>query len=47
MASSSFPMALVYDSDHELTGQLIVTTALFCPFTLFLWILLLRMVGLI
>ena len=47
MASSSFPMALVYDSDHELTGQLIVTTAALCPFTLFLWILLLKRTGLI
>lgn len=47
MASSSFPMALVYDSDHELTGQLIVTTATLCPFTLFLWILLLKRTGLI
>lgn len=47
MASSSFPMALVYDSDHELTGQLIVTTAAVCPFTLFLWILLLKRTGLI
>lgn len=47
MASSAFPMALVYDSDHELTGQLIVTTALLCPFTLFLWILLLRWINLI
>lgn len=47
MASSSFPMALAYDSDHELTGQVIVTTAVFCSFTLFLWIFLLKRAGLI
>ena len=38
IATSVYPMALVYDSDDELTGQLVITTSLFCCFTLFLWI---------
>ena len=38
IATSVYPMALVYDSDHDLSGQVVVTTSFFCCFTLFLWI---------
>jgi len=44
--SSAYPMAMVYGSDHELTGQFVVTTSLFCCLTLFLWIFLLKQIGL-
>ena len=46
LASSTYPMALVYDSDYDLTGQLVVTTSLFCCLTLFLWIFLFKQLGL-
>jgi len=39
--------AMVYGGDHELTGQFVVTTSLFCCLTLFLWIFLLEQIGLI
>lgn len=45
-ATTSYPMALAYGSDHELTGQLVVTTSLFCSLTLFLWIFALKQIGL-
>lgn len=45
-ATTAYPMALAYDSDHELTGQLVVSTSLFCSLTLFLWIFALKQVGL-
>lgn len=44
-ASSAYPMALVCDSDHELTAQLVVSTSLLCTFTLFFWIFLLKQLG--
>ena len=47
IATSSYPMSLVYDSDDVLTGQLVVTTSLFCCLTLFLWIFGLKQAGLI
>lgn len=47
MASTSYPMALACDSDHELTGQIVVTTSLFCSLTMFLWIFLLKQSGLL
>lgn len=47
IATSSYPMSLVYDSDDVLTGQLVVTTSLFCCLTLFLWIFGLKQSGLI
>ncbi|WP_158099012.1 AEC family transporter [Flavonifractor sp. An100] len=46
-ASSSYPMALACGSDHELTAQLVVSTSLFCSLTLFLWIFLLKQIGLL
>ncbi|MCI8870199.1 MAG: AEC family transporter [Lawsonibacter sp.] len=46
-ATTSYPMALACDSDHELTGQLVVATSLFCSLTLFLWIFLLKQTGLL
>lgn len=45
-ASTSYPMALACGSDYELTGQLVVTTSLFCSLTLFLWIFGLKQLGL-
>lgn len=47
LATSAYPMAQVYGSDHELTGQLVVVTSLFCCATLFLWILSLKQLRLI
>jgi len=47
LATTSFPMALARDSDHELTGQIVVTTSLFCCVTLFLWIFVLKQLGLL
>ena len=47
LATVSYPMALVYDSDHELTAQIVVTTSIVCTFTLFLWIFCLKQLGLI
>lgn len=46
MASTSYAMALVCDSDHELTGQILVTTSFFCSLTLFLWIFAFKQLGL-
>lgn len=45
LATVSYPMALVYDSDHELTAQIVVTTSIVCTFTLFLWIFCLKQMG--
>ena len=47
IATSVYPMALVYDSDDALSGQVVVTTSFFCCFTLFLWIFALKQFGLI
>ena len=46
LAGSCYPMALACDSDHELTGQIVVTTSFLCCLTLFVWIFLLKQVGL-
>ncbi|MGI5963798.1 MAG: AEC family transporter [Lawsonibacter sp.] len=46
-ASTSYPMALACDSDHELTAQLVVITSLLCSFTLFLWIFSFKQLGLL
>lgn len=47
VATTAFSMAQVYNSDYELTGQLVVTTSLMsCP-TLFVWILALKQLHLI
>lgn len=45
MAVSSVPMAQEMDSDYELTGQLVVWTTLISAFTLFIWIYILRVIG--
>ena len=45
LASAAFPMAIARDSDHELTGQIVVTTSFLCCFTMFLWIFLLKQLG--
>lgn len=42
LASTSYPMALARDSDHEFTCQIVVTTSFLCCFTLFLWIFVLK-----
>lgn len=44
---AAFTMAQVYGSDDDLTGQIVVTSSLFCCLTLFCWILLLKQVALI
>lgn len=46
-ASTAYPMALACNSDHELTGHLVVLTSLLCSFTLFLWIFSLKQLGLL
>ncbi|MCI8423595.1 MAG: AEC family transporter [Lawsonibacter sp.] len=46
-ATTAYPMALACGSDHELTGQLVVTTSLFCSLSLFLWIFVLKQLGLL
>ena len=47
VASTAYPMALAYDSDHEFTAQMVVTTSLICTLTLFLWIFALKQLGLV
>ena len=47
LATTSFPMAMARDSDHELTGQIVVTTSFFCCITLFFWIFALKQLGLL
>lgn len=47
MASTAFSMARMYDSDYELTGQVVVATSFFCSLTLFVWIFLLKQTGFI
>lgn len=46
LATTAYSMGLVYDSDYELAGQLVVTTSLLCCLTLFLWIFLFKQLGL-
>jgi len=47
LATTSFPMAIARDSDHELTGQIVVTTSFLCCITLFFWIFILKQIGLL
>lgn len=47
LATTSYPMAIARDSDHELTGQIVVTTSFFCCITMFLWIFTLKQLGLV
>ncbi len=47
VASTAYPMAMVMDSDWELTGQAVVISSMLCCFTLFLWIFLLKQAGLV
>ena len=47
LASTSYPMAIARDSDHELTCQIVVTTSFLCCFTLFLWIFFLKQAGIL
>jgi len=46
LAGSSYPMAMARDSDHELTGQIVVTSSFLCCLTLFVWIFVLKQIGL-
>lgn len=46
ISTSTYTMALVYDSDDELSGQTVIITSLFCCVTLFLWIFLFKQLGL-
>ena len=47
LASTSYPMAIARDSDHELTCQIVVTTSFLCCFTLFLWIFILKQMAIL
>ena len=47
LAATAYTMAIARDSDHELTGQIVVTTSFFCCVTIFVWILLLKRLGLL
>ena len=47
LATTAFPMAIARDSDHELTGQIVVTTSFFCCITLFFWSFILKQLGLL
>jgi len=47
LAATAYTMAIARDSDHELTGQIVVTTSFFCCITIFVWILLLKQFGLL
>lgn len=47
LASTSYPMALARDSDHELTCQIVVTSSFLCCFTLFVWIFVLKQLGIL
>ncbi|MDO4749507.1 MAG: AEC family transporter [Eubacteriales bacterium] len=47
LATTAYTMAIARDSDHELTGQIVVTTSFFCCITLFIWIFVLKQIGLI
>lgn len=46
-AVSSFSMAKEMDADGELAGQIVVITSITCILTIFLWVLLLKTMGLI
>ena len=45
LATVSYTMCQVYDSDAELAAELVVTTSVLCCFTLFLWIFFLKQMG--
>ena len=45
LATVSYTMCQVYDSDAELAAELIVTTSMLCCLTLFLWIFALKQLG--
>lgn len=47
MAASSYPMAQSMGGDGQLAGELVVTSTAVSVFTIFLWIFILRRVGLI
>lgn len=47
LPTAAFTMAQVYDSDYNLTGQIVVVSSLFCCTTLFCWIFLLKQAALI
>lgn len=46
-AVSSFTMAQQMNGDAELAGELIVCTSFLCPFTIFIWSYLLKVMGLL
>lgn len=47
LATTSYPMALVYESDYELTGDQVVISSLLSCFTMMIFIFTLRQLGLI
>lgn len=47
LPTAAFTMAQVYESDDDLTGQIVVTSSVLCCLTLFCWIVLLKQLSLI
>ena len=47
LATVSFSMCQAYDSDAELAAELVVTTSVFCCLSLFLWIFVLKQMGIV
>jgi predicted permease len=45
VAVSSFTMAQQYDSNHELAGQIVFVTTFLCSFTIFIFIYILKTIG--
>ena len=45
LATVSYTMCQVYDSDADLAAELVVTTSLFCCLSMFVWIFLLKQMG--
>lgn len=47
LATVSFSMCQAYDSDAELAAELVVTTSVFCCLSLFVWIFVLKQMGIV
>ena len=47
LATTVFTMCQVYDSDADLAAELIVTSSTLCCFTLFVWIFLMKQMGIV
>lgn len=47
LATVSFSMCQAYDSDADLAAELVVTTSVFCCLSLFLWIFVMKQMGIV